>query len=360
MHHLSSHPISLPFVPFSTHALVKCRECLGGSLEHVVGKSFTLRRRFSRGAIPILLAGLSVSLLGIGSLRAEDPPVAVVDGVEIKKSELDNLIIRDLQGGSIESLPAEQRTLIRERMLDGLIAERLIDKASKDFQISESEVEREFQGVVDQVGDVEQLKEQLAPFNRSLDDLKADIRKSLRQRGWVEQQIASKTAVSEEEAKAFYEANPEASQRPESVRASHILLLTNQGKSDAEQLEAISALRSQIVSGEDFSLLAKQHSEDPGSKDLGGDLNYFQRGMMVPEFEEAAFNLEIDQVSGPVKTEYGYHLIKVTDKKEAEKLPFDSIKERIQSYLSDQGRQDAVEALVKDLRDKADVKVLLK
>ena len=114
-----------------------------------------------------------------------------------------------------------------------------------------------------------------------------------------------------------------------------------------------------VKSGGDFAALAKENSEDPGSKENGGDLDFFSRERMVPEFANAAFKMNKGDISDPVKTQFGFHIIKVTDKKESHTVPFAEVKEKIIAYLKDAKHKAAIEELLAGLRAKADVKINL-
>ena len=103
--------------------------------------------------------------------------------------------------------------------------------------------------------------------------------------------------------------------------------------------------------------LAKEFSEDPGSKDKGGDLGYFGKGHMVPEFEDAAFNTAVGQVSSPVKTQYGFHLIKVNDKAEPVKIPFEKISQKLEETLRADRNHKALQDLLSGLKEKYPVTI---
>lgn len=128
-----------------------------------------------------------------------------------------------------------------------------------------------------------------------------------------------------------YKANQSTYDKPEQVRALHILFKSASDKDDEARSKAESVLKK--LSSESFEKLARQFSDDPGSKSKGGDLGYFSKGQMVKEFEEAAFGLPVGKTSGLVKSPFGYHIIKVLDKKAAFKSTFDSVKSQIASQL---------------------------
>lgn len=151
--------------------------------------------------------------------------------------------------------------------------------------------------------------------------------------------------VTDADAKAFYDKQIKTIQPREEIKASHILV-----EDEAKAKE----IADQLAKGGDFSALAKEHSGDPGSKERGGDLGYFGRGQMVPEFEAAAFALEVGKVSAPVKSAFGWHIIKLDDKR-TEPLPtFDDVKDRIMHSLL----QQKARALGTELREKAKVDYL--
>ena len=148
--------------------------------------------------------------------------------------------------------------------------------------------------------------------------------------------------ISEEEARAFFEENKDSIVQ---IRASHILL---EAEEEAQQILG------QLKEGADFSELAVKQSTDTASGALGGDLGYFGRGAMVKEFEDAAFALDLNQLSEPVQTSFGFHIIKVTDKKET----FEDFKEDIQGVLGERKKEELYDKFVADLKSNAVIEVL--
>jgi peptidyl-prolyl cis-trans isomerase C len=149
-----------------------------------------------------------------------------------------------------------------------------------------------------------------------------------------------KNSVSDADAKKFYDQQVGNAKAQEEVRARHILV-----ESEALAKE----LHGRIGKGEDFVALAKEHSKDPGSKEDGGDLGYFGKGQMVPVFEETAFALKAGQVSEPVKSQFGWHIVKVEDRRQRGAPPFDAIKERLVASMIHRKAQE----VAADLRAKA-------
>jgi peptidyl-prolyl cis-trans isomerase D len=143
----------------------------------------------------------------------------------------------------------------------------------------------------------------------------------------------NRVQVSEDQLKQYYESHPEQYSRGEQVRVRHILLKTD-GKNNEEVKKRAEGMVAQLRAGADFAAFAKQYSDDTGSKDSGGDLGFFERGRMLPEFEQASFALQPNQISDPVYTQYGYHIIQGVDRKPASKIDFVLVKDQIARQLS--------------------------
>jgi len=160
--------------------------------------------------------------------------------------------------------------------------------------------------------------------------------------------LREQTPVGAGEVKKYYEDNIDQYSMPEQVRASHILLKT-EGKDEAEAKKQAEELLAKVKGGADFAELAKKFSEDEGSRDRGGDLDFFGREQMVPEFSEAAFSLEPGQVSDLVKSNFGYHIIKVAEKRPASTRPFEEVRTQIEDQLKWERVQKEAERRAADL-----------
>jgi peptidyl-prolyl cis-trans isomerase D len=170
--------------------------------------------------------------------------------------------------------------------------------------------------------------------------------------------IRTKTVVPPADIERAYNANIEQYSTPEQIRASHILLKT-EGKDDAAVKVRAEELLKQARAGADFADLAKKNSEDEGSAKQGGDLDYFRRGRMVPEFEQVAFSLEPGQISDPIKTSFGYHIIKLVDKKPGTTRPLAEIRQQISDQLTTEIAQaqaaDTAQRLASEISKPADL-----
>ncbi len=174
-----------------------------------------------------------------------------------------------------------------------------------------------------------------------------------------------KINVSDDAVKKFYDENPAQFEEPEMVRASHILLSTVDPKTGKELSDTQKAAKHKLAedllkrarAGEDFAKLAKEYSEDPGSKDNGGEYK-FPRGQMVKEFETAAFGLKTNEVRDIVTTQFGYHIIKLSQKYPAHKVELAEVSTKIKDYLTQQAMKKEAPAYLDGLKKQADVQIL--
>jgi parvulin-like peptidyl-prolyl isomerase len=173
---------------------------------------------------------------------------------------------------------------------------------------------------------------------------------------YLQKEVAGKVTVSEDEMKTYYETNQDKFMTPEAVRARHILIRADRTASEEDKKKAEDILK-RIKAGEDFAKLASDLSDDPGSKPRGGDPGFFQRGRMVKPFEEAAFALKPGEVSGIVESPFGYHIIKVEERKESALEPYDQVKENIHQKLLQDKRKSKVDEFIEKAMEDAKVEI---
>lgn len=181
-------------------------------------------------------------------------------------------------------------------------------------------------------------------FQAEVEKIKGNILKK-----YALERLLRDLEVSDNELEAFYFSNKDQFTEPESMRASHILV------DEAEKAEEI---LNEINNGLSFEEAAEKYSNCP-SKEMGGDLGYFSRGRMVPEFENAAFKTQPGQITGPVKTQFGYHIIKVTERKKPEVKHLSEVKEQIYRMLLSRKQENLFYATVSKLKEKYEVKINL-
>lgn len=316
----------------------------------------------SQGNIPPDLA----ALLNQDKTPAAPLPdvVATVEGQDIKKEELELALNTALarQGIPADQLPAGQRAQGYKMILNDLITEKLVTKRAASIEVKDDEVNAQFEQLRSRFPTPEAFEEQLAKSGQTADKIKEDMRNYLKQQNWVQDQVKDAPKATDADAEEFFTKNPDQFKKPEQVRASHILVSVAPDANEeqlAEKRKAAEAIAARVKAGEAFDKLASELSEDPSAKQNAGDLNYFSKEQMVPEFSEAAFGMKTGEISAPVKSQFGFHIIQVTDHKDAEAMTLESVKPRLLAFLTQRLRDSQVEKVIKELREKAEVKINL-
>ncbi|MFH1007472.1 MAG: peptidylprolyl isomerase [Candidatus Latescibacterota bacterium] len=268
-----------------------------------------------------LLALCASPAPGYAQEEVLDRIVAVVNDEIILLSELKENVRMELfkQGRASENDQEKVAALERE-ILEGMVADQiLLAKAKNDSVVVKQKdidevLQEQLRRIREQVGSEEEYQRQLQQGGVTERDLKKRFRKEIRNYLMKQEMLASLiqgVTVSGREVEAFYQTHKDSLPvQPARVHISHILIRPV----DQEALAKAREILKRADAGEDFEALARAHSKDPGSAQRGGDLGFFGRGMMLPEFESAAFQLEPDQISELVKTRLGYHIIRVEER----------------------------------------------
>jgi peptidyl-prolyl cis-trans isomerase C len=195
-----------------------------------------------------------------------------------------------------------------------------------------------------------------------LDRLRSEAREGMAIARMVEEEIAPRVAVNPDQLTDFYRDNPDQFQEEARVRASHILITVPpdaDAAAKAQAREKTEGLVRELQGGKDFEDLARQHSQDPGSASQGGDLGYFEEGEMVGPFNDAVFQLAAGATSDVVETDFGFHIIRVTDKQPARTIPLDEIRPQLEEFLEERNRQEQTAAFVDALKAKGTVEIFI-
>lgn len=308
---------------------------------------------------------LSIIAANMSALAQTPEPavekVATVNGTAISREAYDREVKLYQQRAARDGrqLPELQLQMVKKQILDRMIETELLYQESR-----KKEIRVEFQAVENQMNDIKkrfpndvEYQKAIKQMNLSEAIIRVQIEKGLAINGLVKTQIAGKIKISDEETKEFYNANLDRFRQPGEVKASHILIKVDAEATELQKAEArkkIEDIQGKLKKGDDFTALASEYSEGP-SRSKGGDLGFFKRGQMVKPFEDAAFALEIDQVSEIVETPFGLHLIKVFDKKTAGVLAYNEVKERLEQHLKQQKVKQEVDLYLDGLKKNAKI-----
>jgi peptidyl-prolyl cis-trans isomerase C len=316
-----------------------------------------------------LLLGV-VSLVSLGCDAAEPQAnvdsqarkIATFEGGSVTQGELDEFA-KQSGFGSLSRDDPQYKAAIQQ-IMPQLVGIEIAKAYASEHNItaSDQEVDQELEKIKKQVGDQarssgqdvsnqEAYEQALKQNDITEDELREDIRENLPVQK-VQEKVAGDAEPTDEEIQKFYDQNKEAQfTTPEQVCVSHILFAKDQ-KDKAEDV------KKQLEDGGDFAKLAKQYSQDPGSAEKGGDLGCLGKGETVPPFEEAAFGAEEGEIVGPVKTQFGYHLLEVTEKKPQQTRPLSEVEPQIRSQLASEKQSEAFSKWLDEQKKKRDVQYL--
>ena len=268
----------------------------------------------------LAFGALALTLAATASLQAQDakdPIVATVNGTPIHQSDL---AVAEEEAGQLPPMSEDaKKDYLVQFMADAI----LITKAAEDKKVSNDET-----------------------FKRKLEF----ARKKLLMEALLAQ-VAKEASTDAAMHKVFDDAVAKLPAEEE-VKASHILIRVPAGddKASAAAEDKIKAVIARLNKGEDFAKVADEVTEDPSGKGKGGDLGYFTKDQMVPEFANVAFALDKGKISGPVKTQFGWHVIKVTDKREKPKPSFEDVKPQVEQFVARKAQADFVTKLRADAK----------
>jgi len=330
--------------------------------------------------LPALPALLACALLqGPAAICAEspdnstplfsDPVVATGKGFEIKRSQVDDAFINYSASMAANGNPVSDadRPMIRSKLLDHLIVDKILtQKATADDKTAiQKLVNEELDYRRTNAPSPGAFEQQVKATGMTLEELRAKLQEERLCQRILARETTNGIVIPEVDVKKFYENNPDKFKMPELVRAAHILIstidpVTRQAVSPEvkkEKLKLATELKARAEKGEDFVALVRKYSDDPGSKDKGGEYT-FKRGQMVMEFEDAAFSMKTNQISAPVETKFGYHIIKLLEKRPSYTVEFAKAQQDIHDYLLEQAAEKVLPGYLDKIKAAADVKIL--
>ncbi|BDE07697.1 hypothetical protein WPS_29730 [Vulcanimicrobium alpinum] len=256
--------------------------------------------------------------------------VASVNGQKISRGDFD----RKLETGPQAKQVLNQ--MVQMALIDQYAKDKNVSATDDEITKKENEIKAKYPpGQFDQILKQQGLTE-------------ADVRQILRQQVIIDKAVGPNVKVTDADVKSYFEKNHAIYDKPEQVRARHILV--------ADAATANTVLQ-KLKAGGSWDALAKQYSTDPSSKDKGGELGFFGKGQMVAPFQEAAFKAKVGQIVGPVKSPFGYHIIQVEEKKPAQTATFASTKDQIKAQLTQQQASQQYPVFLQGLRSTAKIEI---
>lgn len=337
-----------------------------------------------------LLATVALSAVlftGCGIKSAQT--IIKVNGENITQGQFDESFNKSTQGGMMAQLGINVKDgknsflyyLIKDKVVNELIVKELLNQEveKRGIKVSGEDVDNAVKEIVDKVGSKEQLNQILKQNGITTSQFKKDLAEEVKMKKLAQELTDSK--VSDADAKKYYNENVNQFKYPEKVKASHILISVNPqeieeiitsdkenaGASQEEIKKKVAAeianrkAKAEKLLGEikkdqsQFEKLAKENSDDTTTAVKGGDLGFFAAQDMVPEFSKAAFSMKPNTVSNLVETQFGYHIIKVTDRMAAGQQPFEKVKNDIKGFLETQKQLEAIDKLVESLKKNATI-----
>jgi len=311
-----------------------------------------------------------LTVLGAAGVHAEqkaaqfhdDDVVARVNGTPIYRKSVrevvqGSLAVQDKQpdAAAVSKLAADA--------LDSIISFELLyqESQTRGITVDDKAVDEELARTKSAFPDSHAFEAALKTKGLTLVDLRRDTRKTMAVNRLLEGQVWKDVRVGAPQIKEFYEQNKPEFKHPPQIRASHVLIRIPEHAATAERQAAkkrAGDILDKIKAGADFAQAARDYSDDQGSKSLGGDLGFFAQGEMVEAFEKEVFKLAPGQVSGLVETPYGFHIIKVTSRRDAGYDSLEDVQDRIREVLIKSERQQRQADFVAELRKKTKVEVL--
>ena len=321
------------------------------------------KRRFQFAAF--ILAFLFASTAMADEKTPAEAKAAEVNGVVITKDQFNKEMNIHLDRVSRQGrqIPDEQITNLKKDILEGLIEREVLYQESQKIgiKVKDQTVDAQLAAIKKRFPSEAEYKSALIKMNLNEDEVKAQISRGLAIRELIEQQISSKIVITDADTQAYYDGNPQMFKQAEQVKASHILIKVDAGAAESQKSEArkkIETVQQKVKDGDDFAELAKEYSEGP-SNTRGGDLGYFKRGQMVKPFEDTAFAMQTNEVSDIVETRFGYHLIKVYDKKPEQTLAYADVKDKINQRLKQEKVEQEAGQYINQLKKDAKIEKFL-
>ncbi len=286
--------------------------------------------------------------------------VAKVNGVEIKKADL----VRRADSLKPQLPPEEVGPDFYQRVLDDMLSGELLSQsvATKGLAPTEGEIDIELTSQTEKFGGPHAFQSAIESQGITLEQVRSELKNEIGIQKLMERDFIPNLTVSEEDKRGFYDENAAEMEPPLQFRVALILIGVEEDATEEQKLMArqkAGSIRNLIDSGQDFSKLALRNSDDPGSKQTGGELPWMSQGQTVPPFEAAVLALQPGELSDVVETRYGYHVIRLLERRDAGVTPYEDVQEHIDQVLKRRQLQEKIGEEVDALRTRGNVEVFI-
>jgi peptidyl-prolyl cis-trans isomerase C len=288
--------------------------------------------------------------------------IASVNGKAIYKSQYERMlsVFKKRVTHKGRQMNDQELMAIKNRILENLIdSELLYQQSQKEgIKVADQAVNQRIDAIKKRFPDEKAYKQVIEKMHVSEKEFRAEIQRALAIRQLLDTDVRKKNSVTEKESKKYYNNNLDLFKRPEQVKASQIWIKFTPGAAESKKIQArkkIEMIQQKLIKGEDFGKLAKAYSEGP-SAPRGGALGYFKRGQMLKPIEDAAFALNVGEVSGIIETRVGYHLVKVIDKRPAGTIPYKDVRPMIEKKLKKEKERTEIQNYIESLKKSAKIK----
>ncbi len=297
-----------------------------------------------------------------GELQVEDlpfyatGPIARIDDHEISEDDFNEMVkerVEQLPG----QLPPQMVDMFKEQIFDFAIDKYLVDKKleGQDIEVTDEDIDDAFAEFTERFGGEEALEQQLARRGVTAEEIREDMYQDVQLEKYLSE--IYDLEVAEEDLREFFEMHKDRLATEEERHARHVLLEVEQDAAEDEEADALeraTAVYEEAADGADFEELAREHSEGPTAS-RGGDLGFFPRHQMVPEFSDVAFEMEPGDISEPVRSQFGFHVIQLVDIQEGGEANFEDARSDIELQLTHQKRQEVFQEFLEELKEEVQI-----
>lgn len=339
----------------------------------------TLKRKRNVNSLFFLMLLMILTLCVAGTVYAEPEGneassdkekdrmvVAKINGQPVFEDELDPYVEKEIRKYRKYGVRKEDPRLekhLQKKVLDKMISQELLIQESQKLKIEdlEEKVDEKIKAMMDKPSHMKRANGSPEITDPADPKIKENIRKNIYLDEYLKEQGISEPEIPEEDLRRFYEQGKEDFRKDEYIRVSHILIMADEKSSEEEKDAArqkAGKIRGEILNGKDFAAMAREFSQD-GRAANGGNLDYITRGYMPPEFDAVAFSLKEDEVSEVVQTKFGFHIIKLFDRKPAGISSYEEVRDFIRKYLQMELSKKKLASHIEELRKKASIEILI-